>query len=164
MLTSSPGDSRLSLTTPESISHWAVGRQAGSCPSAGARSDASVVISCLWVVISAFDFLRAIKSSEHRVAWLVAIAADALQILALPLFAAGGLSPADSLLDLVVAAILIRLLGWHWAFLPTLLAELTPGFDLFPTWTAAVFYVTRHQIRASEPEILPPGPTPERRD
>ena len=64
----------------------------------------------------------------------------------------------------MVAAILIRLLGWHWAFLPTLLAELTPGFDLFPTWTAAVFYVTRHQIRASEPEILPPGPTPERRD
>ena len=50
-------------------------------------------------------------------AWLVAIAADAIQIGALPLFAIGGLSPADVLLDLSVAAILIRLLGWHWAFL-----------------------------------------------
>src|SRR5437870_13722833 len=84
-----------------------------------------------------FDFLKTVRSPEHRLAWLVAMAADAIQIGALPLFAAGGLSPADALLDLVVAAILIRLLGWHWAFLPTLLAELVPGFDLFPTWTAA---------------------------
>lgn len=111
----------------------------------------------------AFDFLRTIKTPEHRLAWVVAIAADAIQIVALPLFAAGGLSPADTLLDLVVAAILIRYLGWHWAFLPTLLAELTPGFDLFPTWTAAVFYVTYQRVRAGEPEILPPGPAPARR-
>jgi hypothetical protein len=74
----------------------------------------------------------------------------------LPLFAAGGLSPADALLDLGVAAILIRLLGIG-AVLPTLLAELAPGFDLFPTWTAAVFYVTRQRVRSEEPEILPPG-------
>jgi hypothetical protein len=74
-----------------------------------------------------FDFLKTVRSPEHRLAWLVAIAADAIQIGALPLFAAGGLSPADALLDLGVAAILIRLLGWHWAFLPALLAELVPG-------------------------------------
>jgi hypothetical protein len=109
------------------------------------------------------DSLRAIKTPELRLAWLVAIVADALQIVALPLFAAGGLSPADTLLDLVVAAILIRTLGWHWAFLPTLLAELVPGLDLFPTWTAAVFYVTHQQVSAAEPEILPPGPVPARR-
>jgi hypothetical protein len=107
-----------------------------------------------------FDFLKAIKTPEHRTAWLVAILADALQIGALPLFAAGGLSPADTLLDLIVAAILSGLLGWHWAFLPTLLAELIPGLDLFPTWTAAVFYVTRQQTRSEEPEILPPGTAP----
>jgi hypothetical protein len=109
-----------------------------------------------------FDSLRTIELRERRLAWIVAIAADALQIVALPLFVDGGLSPADTILDLVVAAILTRLLGWHWAFLPTLLAELTPGLDLFPTWTAAVFYVTRQRIR-SEPKILPPGPAPERR-
>jgi hypothetical protein len=110
--------------------------------------------------MSAFAFLKSIKSPELRFAWLVAIAADATQILALPLFAAGGASPADTVLDLLVAAILIRLLGWHWAFLPTLFAELIPGLDLFPTWTAAVFYVTRQHQRSREPEILPPGPAP----
>ena len=107
-----------------------------------------------------FDLLKTVRSPEHRLAWLVAISADAIQIGALPLFAAGALSPADTLLDLGVAAILIWLLGWHWAFLPTVLAELVPGFDLLPTWTAAVFYVTRQRVRSEEPEILPPGPAP----
>ena len=107
-----------------------------------------------------FDFLKTVRSPEHRLAWLVAIAADAIQIGALPLFAVGGLSPADVLLDLSVAAILIRLLGWHWAFLPTLLAELVPGLDLFPTWTAAVFYVTRQRVRSEEPEFCLQGPVP----
>jgi hypothetical protein len=110
-----------------------------------------------------FDFLRMVNSPERRLAWLVAVAADATQIVGLPLFAEGALSPADSVLDLVVAAVLIRCLGWHWAFLPTLVAELIPGFDLFPTWTAAVFYVTMQQDRAHQPEILPPGPAPARR-
>ena len=32
-----------------------------------------------------FDFLKAVKSPEHRLAWLVAIAVDAIQIVALPL-------------------------------------------------------------------------------
>jgi hypothetical protein len=104
-----------------------------------------------------------VKSPERQLAWVVALAADAIQIVGLPFFAEGALSPADTLLDLVVAAVLVRCLGWHWAFLPTLVAELIPGFDLFPTWTAAVFYVTMQQDRAQQPEILPPGPAPARR-
>jgi hypothetical protein len=106
--------------------------------------------------MSMLDHFRTLKSPEHRLAWLVAVAADALQIGAMPLFAPGALSPADTVLDVVVAAVLIRLLGFHWAFLPSLMAELMPGFDLFPTWTAAVFFVTRQQMHPSEPEILPP--------
>jgi hypothetical protein len=113
--------------------------------------------------MKAFDFLKGIRSSKHRLAWLVAIAADAIQIIALPLFIPGGLSPVDVVLDATAAVVLIELLGWHWAFLPTLAAELVPGFDLFPTWTAAVFYVTRQQVHSGEPEILPPGPAPARR-
>ncbi len=119
------------------------------------------------------DHFKSLKSSEVWLAWAVALAADALQIAALPLFAEGALSPADALLDLAVWGILTRLLGWHWAFLPSLLAELVPGLDLFPTWTAAVWYVTRNSFaesaersaaqRSSEPEILPPGPAPARR-
>ena len=104
------------------------------------------------------------KSPEHRLAWAIAIGADALQIGAFPFFAEGAVSPADSLLDLIVGFILIRLLGWHWAFLPTLATELIPGADLFPTWTAAVWFVTRQQqVREGEQEVLPPGPAPEPR-
>ncbi len=109
------------------------------------------------------DYFKSLKSPEHRLAWIIAMAADAIQIAALPFFVEGGMSPADSVLDLIVAFVLIRLLGWHWAFLPTLAAELIPGADLFPTWTAAVWFVTRQQVRSQEPEILPPGPAPEPR-
>ena len=79
---------------------------------------------------------------------------------ALPLLRRRGFSPADTLLDALMAVTLIRLLGWHWAFLPTLLAEMTPGLDLFPTWTASVLYVTLQSVPVGEPEILPPGPAP----
>ena len=110
--------------------------------------------------MSFMEYFQSLKSREHRLAWAIAIAADTLQIVALPLFAEGALSPADSLLDLGVGAVLVRLLGWHWAFLPTLAAEMIPGADLFPTWTAAVWFVTRHQVPSGQPEILPPGPAP----
>ncbi|MFZ3263209.1 MAG: hypothetical protein WA172_04365, partial [Terriglobales bacterium] len=104
--------------------------------------------------MSILDYFKSLKSPEQRLAWAVAIGADALQIVAFPLFAEGGLSPADSLLDLIVAFVLIRLLGWHWAFLPSLAAELIPGADLFPTWTAAVWFVTRHQVQEGQQEVL----------
>jgi len=110
-----------------------------------------------------FDHFKSLQSREQRLAWVVAVAADALQILAFPLFVEGAVSPADWVLDLIVAFIQIRLLGWHWAFLPSAANKLIPGADLFPTWTAAVWFVTRQQVRSSEPEILPPGPAPEPR-
>ena len=128
--------------------------------------------------MSFLDYFKSLRP-EHRMAWALAIAADVLQIAAFPLFAEGAMSPADSALDLIVAFVMIRLLGWHWAFLPTAAAKLIPAADLFPTWTAAVWFVTRHKISAhsdsspadsnpadsnlGEPEILPPGPAPEPR-
>ena len=108
-----------------------------------------------------WNFLKTIKSPEQRMAWVVAIVADALQVVAFPAFIEGGASPADAVLDVAVAAVLTKLLGWHWAFLPSLMAELVPGLDMFPTWTAAVFFVTRQRVvRSAEPEVLPPGPAP----
>jgi hypothetical protein len=115
-----------------------------------------------------FDFLKIVKSPEHRKAWFVAIIADAIQVIGLPLFVAGAISPADDALDVATALILSRILGWHWAFLPSVAAKLVPGLDLFPTWTAAVFFVTRKEIRSaatpdlttSEPEILRPEQIP----
>lgn len=113
--------------------------------------------------MSWIDSFKSLKAPEHRLAWLVAMAADAIQIVAFPLFIEGVASPANSVLDLVVGLVMIRLLGWHWAFLPSLAAELIPGLDMFPTWTAAVWYVTRQRMNPEEPEILPPGPAPEAR-
>jgi len=74
---------------------------------------------------------------------ILAIMADALQIVVFPLFAEGALSPADDLLDVAVAAVLVHLLGWHWEFLPAFAVELVPGVDLVPFWTMAVANVYR---------------------
>jgi hypothetical protein len=74
---------------------------------------------------------------------ILAMAADALQLFVLPLFAEGALSPADDVLDLAVAVIFVRLVGWHWEFLPAFAAELIPGVDLVPFWTFAVVNVYR---------------------
>jgi hypothetical protein len=78
-----------------------------------------------------------------RVALILAIVADVLQMIVLPLFVEGAASPADDLLDLAVAGLLSYLLGWHWEFLPSFFAKLVPGVDLVPLWTLAVANVYR---------------------
>jgi hypothetical protein len=82
-------------------------------------------------------------NSRFRVAMALAVTADALQIAILPLFVEGGASPADDILDLGVGAVLVRLLGWHWEFMPSFFAKLLPGVDLVPFWTLAVANVYR---------------------
>ena len=84
-----------------------------------------------------------------RIARILAVAADVLQIVFFPAFAGGWISPLNNALDVVVAVIMVRLVGWHVAFLPTFVAELVPAVDLFPTWTAAVWFATRHGERRS---------------
>ena len=83
-----------------------------------------------------------------RAARFVALGADTVQIAVAPPFGEGFASPFNDVLDLAVAAILIKLLGFHWAFLPTLAAEAIPALDLAPTWTAAVLLVTGTRRRA----------------
>jgi hypothetical protein len=87
---------------------------------------------------------------RNRIAWIVAVAADAAQIVLLPAFAGGFLSPVSNALDVAVAIVMVALLGWHVAFLPTAVAEVLPGLNLFPTWTAAVFFVTRRRAATRE--------------
>ena len=113
-----------------------------------------------------------------RTARLVALGVDLLQIVLLPAFFPAVLSPAADVLDLAAAIVLIRLLGWHWAFLPTFVAELIPVVGLVPTWTAAVLLATRHGASVSapppvvtveprpgtEPRSLPAGRQDDRRD
>lgn len=74
---------------------------------------------------------------------VLAIIADALQIVIFPAFVEGALSPADDVLDFGIAALMVNLLGWHWEFVPSFLAKLVPGVDLVPFWTMAVANVYR---------------------
>jgi hypothetical protein len=98
--------------------------------------------------------------ARFRAAMLLAIAADAVQIFIFPLFAEGALSPADDVLDVLVAVILLRLLGWHWEFLPAFAGELVPGLDLVPFWTMAVASVYRKwkQVEGMAQDLPPNRP------
>jgi hypothetical protein len=93
------------------------------------------------------DEITISPSTRFRAALILAIIADALQIILLPLFVEGVESPADDILDLGVGGALVYLLGWHWEFLPSFLAKLVPGVDLVPFWTLAVANVYRRSKR-----------------
>jgi len=93
------------------------------------------------------DILTISPGSRFRAAMMLAVVADALQIVVFPFFIEGALSPADDILDLGVGALMVHLLGWHWEFLPSFLAKLVPGVDLIPFWTMAVANVYRKSKR-----------------
>ena len=99
------------------------------------------------------DPVTILPGSRFREAMVLAILADALQIVVFPFFVEGALSAADDVLDLGVGAIMIYLLGWHWEFLPSFFAKLVPGVDLVPFWTMAVVSVYRKAKRTAETSV-----------
>lgn len=74
---------------------------------------------------------------------MIAVVADLSQILLFPLFSEGFASPMNVALDVVVCFALTWLVGWHVAFLPSVVAEVVPLADMAPTWTVAVLFATR---------------------
>jgi hypothetical protein len=60
------------------------------------------------------DTITISPGSRFRAAMMLAIIADALQIVIFPLFIEGAASPADDILDFGVGAVLVYLLGWLW--------------------------------------------------
>ncbi len=96
-----------------------------------------------------------------RLAWAVAVGIDFLQMVAFPVVWQGAASPVDDALDLLAGIALILLVGWHWSFVPSFLAELVPGLDLVPTWTAAMYLVTRQRRAATKTlEVVRNEPVP----
>ncbi|NOT39223.1 MAG: hypothetical protein HOP13_01895 [Alphaproteobacteria bacterium] len=86
-----------------------------------------------------------VTASRARLALALAVLVDAIQ---LPLQGASltgiGTLPAEAIdlaIDAATALIISRLIGFHWALLPTLAIELIPFIDLAPTWFACVTYV-----------------------
>jgi hypothetical protein len=86
---------------------------------------------------------------------VIAVAVDLAQYALLP----ATLTPLNDVIDVVTAIVMIWLVGWHWAFLPTFLAELLPVVDLVPTWTLAVMFATRGRDDLDRPGA-PPTPLP----
>ncbi len=99
--------------------------------------------------------------TPHRVraARVIAVLVDLAQYALLP----AELTPFNNFVDVATALVMVVLVGWHWAFLPTFLAELVPFLDLVPTWTLAVMFATRARPVPAAPgappkEALPPPP------
>jgi len=86
-----------------------------------------------------------VTASRARLALALAVLVDAIQV---PLQGASltgiGTLPAEAIdlaIDAATALIISRLIGFHWALLPTLALELIPFIDLAPTWFVCVNYV-----------------------
>ena len=75
-----------------------------------------------------------------RKRWAIAIAAasDVAQWFVLPVSVEGGVSPVEVGIDAVTALLILLVVGFHWRLAIALIAELVPGLDLAPTWTAVV--------------------------
>jgi len=73
------------------------------------------------------DTVKITAGPRLKIAMVIAIVADILQLAVFPYFVEGAMSPADDILDLSMAGILSYLLGWHWEFMPSFLAKLVPG-------------------------------------
>jgi hypothetical protein len=85
----------------------------------------------------------------------VAVVVDIVQWALLPV----SLTPWNAAIDAATGLVMVALVGWHWAFLPTFVAELVPFVDLVPTWTLAVTFATRGRV-AGGPGLPPPGQAP----
>jgi hypothetical protein len=104
---------------------------------------------------------RVVTAGRRRLAWIIAIAADGMQLALLPVFATGIAWPISDAIDLVVGATMLVLLGWHFAFLPSFAVKLLPVVDIVPTWTMAVWLATRKSAPPASPVPgAPPPPEP----
>jgi len=103
--------------------------------------------------------LRVPKLTWARIlsAFLIAVAADGLQLLLGPL----GWAFPDQIIDVAAMLLTSWLIGFHWLLLPSFVLEMVPVVDEFPTWTAcaiAVMVLRKREERKSSP--LPPQNPP----
>jgi len=99
---------------------------------------------------------RRLTSSSVRMAYVVAVAVDVMQLLLGPFGWAG----VDEVLDVGAMYATSRLLGFHPLLLPTFLLEFVPFTDMLPTWTGCVALVIRVRrwqgMVSNEPEDSTP--------
>jgi hypothetical protein len=94
--------------------------------------------------------LTGVSRRRKRVALAVAALSDVVQMALFPVFAEGATSPFDVALDAATAVAILAIVGFRWRLAIALLAELVPGVDLFPTWTAVVASLPAHDDSPAE--------------
>ena len=95
-----------------------------------------------------------LTKSRVRLAYAVAVTADALQIVLGPL----GWVFVDEIIDIVAMCLTWRAIGFHTLLLPTFLVEFIPFVDMLPTWTACVALVV--SLRKKQQTAQPPREGP----
>jgi hypothetical protein len=95
-----------------------------------------------------------LTQSRINTAYAVAVTTDVVQ------FALGpfGWLMADEVLDVIAAAAMWRLLGFHPLLLPTFVIEVVPVIDMLPTWTGCVALVVAARKAKQGVDPPPPGP------
>lgn len=97
---------------------------------------------------TATDCARKRETPDHmNTALALALVADLLQLVLFPLFVEGAASGLDDVVDFAVGITMVKLLGWHWVFLPSMLTKLLPGLDELPCWTMAVLFVRAERAK-----------------
>ncbi len=95
---------------------------------------------------------KGVSATRKRWALAVAAASDIAQWFVLPATIEGGVSPVEVGIDAATAIAILIVVGFHWRLAIALIAELVPGLDLAPTWTAVVLSLP------VEKPALPPAP------
>lgn len=94
---------------------------------------------------------RLVTSAQARMAMLLAVVVDLMQapanVASLSVALAVPIEVIDMSVDAIVAIVMTRLLGFHWALAPGFLLELMPIVDIAPTWSGCVFLVTQARKR-----------------
>ena len=101
---------------------------------------------------------KPLTKTRARIALGIAIAVDVVQI-AMQISGPFQIF-VDWPLDLLTAILMTALVGFHWAFLPTIFAEAVPWLDVVPTWTLAVLFATRARsevaVESTPKDVTPP--------
>jgi len=94
--------------------------------------------------------VSSVTRTRLRTAWVVAVLVDGLQMVTAPTEVTGPMAwLLDVGLDLVTMGVMILLVGFHWAFLPSFVTKLLPFVDLAPIWTLALFIAGAKQASPS---------------
>jgi hypothetical protein len=91
-----------------------------------------------------------VPEQQAKKALAMALVADLVQLVVFPYFGWGAIVPLNAAVDVALCLMLTRLVGWHIAFIPCFIMELTPVVTLVPSWTLAVLIANR-RLQAAPP-------------